>query len=374
MIHSASVPWPFSLKPLLFKHGVDHLDSVFSWQIDGSQGMDRDRGPRGVDANFPRATPSICETATTEGEAQPVSPFQSRERREESIGEACSATRGVCPSRCGRGALHCRVQLLGDRAGNKKTNVVASNIASHAPRWLLQCCQSSETHHVNLIRHHCSREVLRQPPKPRRVLDTLQKRDASGPRLRRAWPPSHSSRICRGPDRTTHLLAERGDLTEAPQEQEAASLDPGGLTMWHQILAPTRLLTSHPIARVLPLDRHAVRGRPRVSTASTRGEPNVLQQNQRTEPFDQPTRHPAGVCATTVVATRTASTLSLPPGHPWLQLCVVNSAAKSTLSSPPPRTAASLASPLHPQPRHSPAIAVPRRACCPNSLCQNPPP
>ena len=36
-------------------------------QIDGSKGMDQDRGPRGVDANYPRATPSICQVATTEG-------------------------------------------------------------------------------------------------------------------------------------------------------------------------------------------------------------------------------------------------------------------------------------------------------------------
>ena len=69
--------------------------------------------------------------------------------------------------------LHCRGQLLGHRASNQPTNGVPSNNASHAPRWLLQCCQSSETHHMhNLIMHHCSGEVLRQPPKPRCVLPT----------------------------------------------------------------------------------------------------------------------------------------------------------------------------------------------------------
>ena len=48
------------------------------------------------------------------------------------------------------------------------------------PPWLLQYCQSSETHHVhNLIKHHCSGEVLRQSPKPRCVLRTLQKRGRS---------------------------------------------------------------------------------------------------------------------------------------------------------------------------------------------------
>ena len=60
-----------------------------------------------------------------------------------------------------RGALHSSGQLLGDRVGNQPSNDVTNNNASHAPRWLLQCCLSSETHHIhNLIRHHCSGEVL----------------------------------------------------------------------------------------------------------------------------------------------------------------------------------------------------------------------
>ena len=49
------------------------------------------------------------------------------------------------------------------------------------------------------------------------------------------------------------LLVERGGLVKAAQE--VASLDPGGLPMWHQILAPTTLppkhhvqMTTHPIA------------------------------------------------------------------------------------------------------------------------------
>ena len=169
------------------------------------------------------------------------------------------------------------------RASNQPTNDVPSNNASHAPRWLLQCCQSSETHHIhNLIRHHCP----------------------GVPRLRSTWPPSSSSRICRGPDRTMLLLAEKGGLTKAPEAQEAASLDSGGLATWHQNLAPTTLppehyalMTAHPIAQVLPRDRHVVGSRPRVSGLdgtkrlrlglpthdfSTRGEPIVLQQNQRT--------------------------------------------------------------------------------------------
>ena len=74
-------------------------------------------------------------------------------------------------------------------------------------------------------------------------------------RLRPSWPPSNSSRICRGPNRTKLLLVERGCL------QEAASLDPGGITLppEHYVQMTTRP------TQVLPRDRHVVRGRPRVS-------------------------------------------------------------------------------------------------------------
>ena len=45
------------------------------------------------------------------------------------------------------------------------------------PDGFLQCCQSSDTHHIHiLIRHCCSGEVLHQPPKSRCVLHTLPKR------------------------------------------------------------------------------------------------------------------------------------------------------------------------------------------------------
>ena len=78
-------------------------------------------------------------------------------------------------------------------------------------------------------------------------------------RLRPSWPPSSSSRICRGPNRTKLLLVERGGLPKAPEAQEAVSLDPGGLATWHQNLEPMTLppehcvqMTARPIAQVLP--------------------------------------------------------------------------------------------------------------------------
>ena len=96
--------------------------------------------------------------------------------------------------------------------------------------------------------------------------------------------------------------------------------------MWHQN-PPEHyaLMTTHPIAQVLPPDRHVVGGRPRVSSLdgtkrlrlglpthdfSTRGGPIVLVSG-----------HPAEVCVTRVVAaTRTSSTPSLPLGYPWLHV------------------------------------------------------
>ena len=121
------------------------------------------------------------------------------------------------------------------------------------------------------------------------------------PRLRPSWPPSSSSRICRGPDRTMLLLVEKGGLAKAPEAQEAASLDPGGLAMWHQILAPTTLppedhvqMTAHPIAQVLPNDRHIVGGRPRVSDlvvcplTTFHKEVGPSSFSKITEPLDQP--------------------------------------------------------------------------------------
>ena len=203
--------------------------------------------------------------------------------------------------------------------------------------------------------------------------------------------------------------------------------------MWHHILAPTTLppehyalMTAHPIAQMLPRDRHVVGGRPRVSgldgtkrlrlglpthDVSTRSGPNVLQQNQRTDRTTDSLEsgHPAEVCVTRVGATtRTASTPSLPPDHPWLQgsvslnkckphdcpvltlherrglfmtqALVMNSASKSTLSSPG-RTALATAPNCNvtgvaasSKPHHSLAIAAPHQACCRNFLCQNLPP
>ena len=75
--------------------------------------------------------------------------------------------------------VHFRGQLLGGSCG-QPTDERSLATMPLTPPWLLQCCQSSETHHVhNLIKHHCSGEVLRQSPKPRCVLRTLQKRGRS---------------------------------------------------------------------------------------------------------------------------------------------------------------------------------------------------
>ena len=110
------------------------------------------------------------------------------------------------------------------RATNRR--MMPSNNAYHAPRWLLQCCQSSDTHHIhNLIRHHCSGEVLRQPqsalcpPHSLKAYVSDQSSCLKVPRLRPAWPPSSSSRISCGPDRTMLLLAERGGLTRLPRHR-----------------------------------------------------------------------------------------------------------------------------------------------------------
>ena len=126
------------------------------------------------------------------------------------------------------------------------------------------------------------------------------------PPLRPAWPPSNSSRNCRGPDRTMLLLAVRSGLTNALR----------GLAMASAGANDALSIISHPIAQMCPRDRHAVENHPCVSflDGTKRLQLGLPTRDCTTtsfskinEPFDQPTPGiwppRGGLCATRIVAT-----------------------------------------------------------------------
>ena len=140
----------------------------------------------------------------------------------------------------------------------------------------------------------------------------------------------------------TKLLLVKGGLAKAPEAQEAASLDPGGLTMASEHGAndaPSRasrpedsspnctsasaIGTSLEVVLVSPAST-ARNDCSLVCPLTTFQQEVGPSSSKISEPFDQPAHlvsdHTAEVCATRVVATtRTTSTPSLPPGHPQPQ-------------------------------------------------------